>query len=276
MSYKTITICLDGSKDLSRNMKFAIGLATQYDAHLRGLILTYTPPFIFDPTGQYEPLMIELEEAQIERQKKIQRVFDTEVKLSGLSFDSMGIQVNNTDEIADFTRASDLVILGQCNPDDNDRSIPSQSFAQHLLTKLGRPLLLLPGTGNLPSSIDRIMIAWDGSKESGRAITDAMPFLQNAKSVKLLTIINHVSGQKYLPNVDIASYLARHEVKIEIDEQECPIKEPSTWLLANASKYGANLLVMGGYGHSRLSELIMGGMTQSIFADITLPTLMSH
>ena len=107
-------------------------------------------------------------------------------------------------------------------------------------------------------------------------MADAMPFLKLAKQVKVLSISERIDEDHDLPDVDIATYLSKHDVKVEIERNENVQIAPAEWLLQRAANCGADLLVMGAYGHNRLTELILGGVTRTVMRQMTLPVLMSH
>jgi nucleotide-binding universal stress UspA family protein len=119
------------------------------------------------------------------------------------------------------------------------------------------------------------LVAWDGSRAATRAITDAIPFLRAAELVHV-AIVNPTADQHAdQSGTDFAAYLARHGVKLEVSVHTTKIKVGSA-LLSMASDLNSDLIVMGGYGHSRLREMIMGGATRTILESMTVPVLMSH
>jgi nucleotide-binding universal stress UspA family protein len=142
--------------------------------------------------------------------------------------------------------------------------------------RLGRPVLFLPHSAPLPASFDHIMVAWDGGREAARAMADAMPLLRQAKRVTVLSISKKMDLEHDLPDVDIGAYLAKHEVNVEVERNEDIDVTPAEWLLFRTEELKADLLVMGAYGHSRVTELILGGTTRSVMQKMRLPVLMSH
>jgi nucleotide-binding universal stress UspA family protein len=140
------------------------------------------------------------------------------------------------------------------------------------------PILVVP---NEATSIDvgkRVVAAWDGSREAARAIRDAIPLLQRAEEVLLLTIDptrqGHVRGG---PNAEeFGAHLGRHGARIVVEEVASKSKTVSKTVLSQASEFGADLLVMGAYGHSRVWEFVLGGTTQDLLQSANLPILMSR
>ncbi len=139
-----------------------------------------------------------------------------------------------------------------------------------------RPLLLLP-KGKRTNTIGRnVLLAWNGSNEASRAITDAIPILRKAETVTLITI-NEQNGD--IPNLDMTSFLERHGVKVDttkavkVKKGDQNIGEA---LLEQASQLGCDLIVIGAYGHSRLREYLLGGVTNHLLKNSELPVLMAH
>jgi len=180
-------------------------------------------------------------------------------------------------DAAVHARYADLAILGQLDP-DSDEPDTIRPRPEHVALASGRPILVVPYAGNFPNLGRRIVIGWNASREAARAVNDAMPLLAAAEIVTVL-IIDPRDGPRAhgeLPGVDISLHLARHGVKAEIERTvsaDLPIGEA---LLSRAADLGADLLVMGAYGHSRARELLLGGATRSLLRSMTLPVLMSH
>jgi nucleotide-binding universal stress UspA family protein len=123
--------------------------------------------------------------------------------------------------------------------------------------------------------LDRIMICWDGSRSAARAAADAMPFLERAKSVEVAMVSERGKSEE-TPEADIAQHLARHGLAVEVKQIAAAHVHTADILLSHAADTSADLLVLGGYGHSRLREFVLGGVTRSILETMTVPTLMSH
>ena len=171
-------------------------------------------------------------------------------------------------------RYSDLVVIGQYNPEEISPAVMND-FPEYLVLHSGRPVLVIPYAGEFSTFGRRPMVAWDGSHSATRAITDAIPLLQMAELVQLV-ILNppdHDHGEQ--PGADIATYLARHGVKLEVSIHLTKI-DIGNALLSLSADLNADLIVMGGYGHSRFREMIMGGATRTILECMTVPVLMSH
>jgi nucleotide-binding universal stress UspA family protein len=119
------------------------------------------------------------------------------------------------------------------------------------------------------------LICWDGSRNAARAIADANPFLARARAIEVVTVGADIKSDE-IPGADIAHHLARHGLKIEVKSIVASDLDVPNAILSHAADVSADFIVMGGYGHSRLREFVLGGATRGILATMTVPTLMSH
>jgi nucleotide-binding universal stress UspA family protein len=179
-------------------------------------------------------------------------------------------------KVLEQARAVDLVVALQAE-DDLVYSVMGEG-PQGLALQSGRPVLVVPNKGE-PVSFGRcVLIAWNGRREAARAAFDAMPFLTAAQHVRVLWVSPDDRGAAPadVPAADLATALARHHVRCEAAEARCLEAGAGATLLAYGRDIGADLLVMGCYGHSRLRELVLGGATRHVLENMTLPVLMSH
>lgn len=174
------------------------------------------------------------------------------------------------DVAARSARYHDFVLMGL-----NGRDNLSQLAAETVVFGSGRPVVLLPQITEI-SHLEHVMIAWDGSRVAARAVSDARLFLERATKVTIAV----VTDEKALPEPALSQKLARHLASHGITAEELEIKsigKPVADILQDeAEKIGAGLLVMGGFGHSRMREFILGGATQGIFRNLQMPVLLSH
>lgn len=174
--------------------------------------------------------------------------------------------VINPDAVVRHARCFDLAVV----PVEPDAEY--QVIAEALVFGAGRPLLLLPNKENVT---ERVMLAWDGSRTAARAIADALPFCRSARSVALVSLTNE-RGKGPAPMDDMVRHLARHGVTAEPQQVPLGDSNPGTALMEHASSTSASMLVMGGYGHSRTREFILGGATRTVLGRPRLPILLSH
>jgi nucleotide-binding universal stress UspA family protein len=168
-------------------------------------------------------------------------------------------------------RYADLVVVGQGPATEG-------GIAENLVLNSGRPVLVVPHSQERSLLAEHIMVAWNARREATRALTDALPLLQRAKQVDIVTVNAEPKSEGHgdLPGADIALYLARHGVNANVLATSAPGANVGEWLLSRAADLGADMMVMGAYGHSRLRELVLGGATKTVLESLTVPVLMSH
>ena len=264
-------------------ISLAATLAERFGAHLVGLYVTIgpEPPGRFERFSGYAPLLrpiYEEIEANIRAQQEAMRlVFEDVVSRSSLSAEWRTASGYPTGQAALHGRYADLIILGQIDP-NNPWSAVLHAHPEEVVLTAGRPVLVVPYVGHFDQIGGRVLVGWDASREATRAITDAMPLLAAASAVTVLTIDPEESSAKHgeVPGADIALNLARHGVPANVERTTSAGIGIGNVLLSRANDLDADLLVMGAYGHRRVHELLLGGATQTVLADMTLPVLMSH
>lgn len=178
--------------------------------------------------------------------------------------------MGNPAEPARLARTHDLTVV----PVDSD--VEFKAAAEGLIFDSGRPVLLLPRPKPDRLQFDNIIIAWDGSRSAARGLASAIPFCRTARSVRLVA----VSGDKPFDSIQVLEeakrHLACHEIPSRIEEVEAAGRNAGMALLEYGAGSGANLLVVGAYGHSRVREFVLGGATHSILHDPQLPVLLAH
>jgi nucleotide-binding universal stress UspA family protein len=172
-----------------------------------------------------------------------------------------------------LVRYADLVIAGQIDPTEEDRA--GTVDPRHLIMSCGRPVLLVPYAFRPGQTDERVLVAWDGSREAARAAADAMPLLEKAAAVTVLAI-NPGPELGDEPSADFALHLARHNVRAEAAHMRVDDMDASDALLSRAADLSADLIVMGAYGRHRLRDVVMGGVTTHMLRHMTVPVLMSH
>lgn len=178
-------------------------------------------------------------------------------------------------ETVNSGRTADLIILRQRGPDYDGLRYPDPA---DVLLDVGCPVLVVPRAGQFEWIERHALIAWNGSREAARAVRDALPLLKLVRKVTVLTGNAETAGPKpgTEPGANIALHLARHGIQVEIDLSPGPDMKTADVLLSRAADLSSDLIVMGAYGHSRMRETILGGVTRSMLAEMTVPVLMSH
>ncbi len=170
---------------------------------------------------------------------------------------------------------ADLIVLGQNNPDDSSKSKIPQNLIADLIIDSGKPCLIVPYIGVSRSTLKNIMVAWKFTRESSNALTAAIPFMQNASSLHIVADIPPANLQAF--SLEFTNHLASNGVAVKPTfRSNAGIDLEGNDLLSIASDVGADLLVMGCYGHSRTREFVLGGVSRTVLKTMTLPVLMLH
>ena len=280
MAYKDLLVHLDNSRACARRVEAAVRLAGQDGATLTGLY-----PIVEIPLLTYIRKQIP-RDVQARMEAEAQGQAESALKNFREAAERGGVSCETrTDRALDTTlgsvvgmhaRYADLVVLGQTDPQEPPQV--GRHLPEEVVLASGRPVLVVPYIGAAATIGQRVVVAWDASREAARAVSDAMPILERAESV-LVVIVNPEStplGHGEVPGADIGAYLARHKVEVEV--QRVPSGELSVAdaLLSYVADREADLLVMGAYAHSRVRELVLGGVTRTMLESMTLPVLMAH
>jgi nucleotide-binding universal stress UspA family protein len=203
--------------------------------------------------------------------------FDEATRRAGVSAETRRIETDLGDvptQFAHIARRLDLSVIGQFEGNRDHRT--TNIVLEAALFESGRPVLIVPFIRKDRLKLDHVMVCWDGSRAAARAVADAMPFLTRSGKTSIVVADTQSAKSEDLPGVDIATHLSRHGVNATIERIPVSRIDVSNAILSYAADTGADLIVMGGYGHSRLREFILGGTTRGMLASMTKPTLMSH
>jgi len=277
MTYKSIFTVWDGREGSRATFQAALQLARQYDAHLNVLCLGYDR---FQPAFGYvdiSPIMVNDSIADARKQAE-----DLEREAKGIleiedvkwSIETVIARVAVSHVIGDAARFSDLVVLPQ--PYDNDGDENLVRIVEAGLFEANIPVLVHP-TAGVESIGKRIVIAWNESNEALTAIRAALPFIQAADKVEVVIIgpARHDSDRAD-PGVAISTMLARYGANVDVTVLPQSVPKISDILNRHILETGADLLVMGAYGHSRFRENILGGATRNTLESAAVPVLMSR
>jgi nucleotide-binding universal stress UspA family protein len=275
MSYSSVVVFLDTSDASKRRLEFALKFADLHRAHLTGIHMSYGPLLPFDPYGQISGVALEWEREVETEQKASRENFLRMAKSADINFDWDCFRDTDMQQVLTRTRVADICIVGQVAPDSNDNQI-NRNFFSHFTINVGKPVLYIPFGKELPARFEKIVVAWDGSRESARAMADALPLLKAARIVSVISVIAKKEHSDDLPDVDIGAFLARHKVNVEVEKIERIASDAADFILSRVDLKSADLLVMGAFGHSRFSEFVLGGMTRTVMRKMFVPVLMSH
>jgi nucleotide-binding universal stress UspA family protein len=274
---KDILANLSVTKEGGPAADYAVSVAAALQAHLTGVAFIYDPVVPVSGTGYIPAEVIESQEADNETAAKAAiKKFIAATDRAGISGDPLTISASLAaagDKFARMARRFDLAIVGQARP---KTSTLEEIIGETTLFESGRPVIFVPYIQKQPFKLDNVMVCWDGSRPAARAIGDAMPFLVKAESVEIVIVTNERGKQDEIEGADMGQHLARHDVKVDVHRIPGGDIDVADALLSHAADSGTDFIVMGGYGHSRFREFVLGGVTHSIFRSMTVPVLMSH
>jgi nucleotide-binding universal stress UspA family protein len=257
--------------------EFALSVASAFTAHATGIAFQYDPIMPAALIDDVPPDVIDTQRAENERAANAATSkFDDAARVASVRSETRIVESSMAGVATRFShiaRRFDLSIVAQAKPEADG---PEALILEQALFDSGRPVLVVPYIQRAPFKADRLMLCWDGSRTAARAAADAMPFLARAKAVEVLIVEGGKLKSNEIPGADIAAHLSRHNRNVSLTRTASGHTDVASVILSHAADTGADMLVMGGYGHSRLREFILGGATRAILASMTVPTLMSH
>jgi nucleotide-binding universal stress UspA family protein len=256
----------------------AVSVARLFEAHLDGIACAYQPINPAIVVGASAAYYAEATQYTTNVDRATQRLaqFRSAVGAAGVSHDGRTIadspaMANET--LSTLARMYDLNIVAQPDP---AHPCHYDGLPEAVLFNSGRPMLLVPYIHAGPLQPQRVLICWDTSRPAARAVHDAMPWLRKAKTIEIVTINEDPDAPTETSCEALVAHLARHNLSATTNKFTCDNSKIHSALLSLAADTCVDLMVMGGYGHSRLRELILGGVTRGMFKSLTVPTLMSH
>jgi nucleotide-binding universal stress UspA family protein len=256
---------------------FAISAADAFKAHVLGVAFVYDPVIPGSVMGGIPPEFIESQRRESENTAQAATArFEKAAKRAGVAYEARSVNASvagAADRLGHLARRFDLAIVGQ---PERKNATPAELVDEGVLFESGRPVIFVPYIQKAGLQLDRVMVCWDGSRAATRAIADAMPFLQKAKQVEIVIIASKAGKNDEVPGADLGQHLARHGLKVDVKRITSPDIDVTSTILSYAADSSADMIVMGGYGHSRLREFILGGVTRGILETMTVPVLMSH
>ena len=277
MQYQDILVHIDDGEAAPGRLALAVELAERFGAHLTGV---YVDPGLALPTlvdVPVSPSLIEdLENEHRERRSRAERRFRETLDRTDVESEWRLAEGELGETLSRHARYTDLAVLGQEGADDQKMVIGG--LPDSVALTCGRPVLVVPYIGVQSAPGKHVIVAWNGSREAARAVNDALPILKGADKVEVMCANPHRGELQDadLPGADLCLHLARHGVKAEAQTQTASDLEIGDLLLSRASDHGADLIVMGAYGHARWREVVLGGVTRQLLEQMTVPVLMSH
>ncbi len=280
MQYKNILVYLDQGASNAERVNTAIAIAKAHGAQLTGVAVNATPTknlMTKIGIGNGEAL---IEQARVDAQATMER-FTQMAEAQEIPFDTRLIECSESrapEQLARMARIFDISIMRQANPDKPHANF-IRDLSEEVMFSSGRPVFFMPYIGAHKIPCKKGLIAWDGSKAATRAIHDALPLLESMEQVIILVVdadkIEHYSDSSK-PGDALSAHLTAHGIKNKVSRIPSGGASTSTVVLNELSNTGADILIMGGYGTPKLREVILGGVTRTLFECMTVPVVMSH
>ena len=278
MAYKTILVHVDESPQWPERFEVAARLAADFGAHLVGLCILRRPELPgYIRSAEIAEMIAERSRDAEARVKKSRDMLLERLSRQGLSGECRVVEGEPQELASVHGRYADLLVISQADPSAPNGAAAMQDI-QSVIFAAGRPLLIVPYVGQVKTLGTHVLVAWNASREATRAVTDALPLLQRAEKVTVMVVRPRSDAKAHgdVPGADIATYLARHGVKVEVSAEEGEGIEVGELILSRVADLSVDLLVTGAYSHSRLREWILGGVTRTMLESMTVPVLMAH
>ncbi|MCF3934153.1 universal stress protein [Acuticoccus sp. M5D2P5] len=277
MGFRTVLVHADNSSEGQELLAQGVHFARHHDAHLVALLVGLQPvqPYASMVDVPFAGYIEDIEAARQEVQEAT-RALDAKLATEAISFEVRGVSLPVGvvgAEFARHARYADITIL----PKSNEAGTLTH-ILDATLFESGHPVLIAPKGAELSRSIDTVVIGWDASREATRAIGDAMPFLTKAKDVRIVMFDPRVTFDRHgeEPGADLATMLSRHGLKVSIETLARTDRSFSEAFLGRVNEVGGDLVVSGGYNHTRFGEMLFGGATRDLLASVDVPLLMSR
>ena len=278
MALKSVVVHIDDSAACERRMQLAARMSQRFESRLVGIYLVAPLEMPYAEAAMLPPLeaakRIEQRDARQHAEDLLHRVASS-CNVSRVEFRCP--EGDPIDAAIGEARCTDLVVLGQ--PDGgNDPAAFQRRLAESVTLACGGPVLVVPYATAAEQPGNHVLVAWDGGREAARAVRDALPLLREAKRV---TVVSCATGGAAVDAMRrsherLQAYLASAGIEAHFKYLQVSASESGEAMLSDAANIGADLIVMGAYGHARVRELVLGGVTRTMFQAMTVPVLMSH
>ena len=273
---KDVVVNLSGRAPQDFAADYAASVAATFGAHVAGIAFLYEPVI---PDGSLGGVPIDLIELQREENSKAAKGaigrFEAAAKKAGVSAATRILDATFGGAATLFARIArrfDIAVVGQAQ---REHGVSEELMIEGALFESGRPVIVVPYIQKAGLTLERVLVCWDGGRTAARAIGDAMPLLEHAKAVDLVIVAEERKNDE-ITGANMSEHLARHGIAVNVKRIAKGDLSIEDVILSYAADSGADFMVMGGYGHSRLREFILGGATRGMLASMTVPVLMSH
>ncbi|WP_372623031.1 universal stress protein [Falsiroseomonas sp.] len=281
MQIRDILVHLDATEQGRHRLQLAADLARRHQAHLTGLhVYDILLPLVVGESGSGAALMVEM----LERMRQdaiaaaggVEATFLEQLRSDGIAGEWRLIEGFVPEQVALHGRYADLLVVGQ--EDFEGARKTDGAVIEAALFSSGRPVLVVPHSGRFDAVGRRVLIGWNASREAARAVHDALPLIAGAETVTVLAVNPRpgIASHGEEPGADIARHLARHGLPVTVERTDAAEISAGETILNRAAELSADLIVVGAYGHSRIRELVLGGVTRTLLRQMTVPVLMSH
>jgi nucleotide-binding universal stress UspA family protein len=276
MGLKDLLVHVDTDAACDSRLDVAVGLAAKHAAHLTGLHVMAWPQLPGYVEVELPRTFLDEQHRHLEdRARQAEERFHERARRRGIPGEWRVDSGNLIGRAKLHARYADVTVVAQ-GLDLVDAPHDLAFLPEELALGVGRPVLVVPRYGTFERVGEHVLIAWNGTREATRAVHDALPLLKLATKVTVLSIDPEHGTEPRVPGADIALHLARHGIAAEAASTPGLDIGVGDLLLSRAADLGADLIVMGAYGHSRVREMVLGGATRHILQHMTVPVLMSH
>ena len=256
----------------------AVSMASTFKAHLDGIACVYqslNPVLSFEASAAAVAIATEYNRGEELAAATLEK-FQIAAKRAGISHGIRTIcdrPYPASQTLAEISRLYDLSMVVQPH---HAKPSPGDLIPEAVLLNSGRPMLMVPHVHVGPLHLERVLICWNGGRQAARAIHDATPFLHNAKVIDVVAVNEAGSTVSEVSSAALVAHLARRDISVDVQQLTADVFNIHKAILSLAADMGTELIVMGGYGHSKLREFILGGVTRGILKSLTVPALISH
>jgi nucleotide-binding universal stress UspA family protein len=275
MAFRSILVHLADDPRHALRLDLALEMARRHKAHLTALYThsSANMPAGIEGRGASLRYIAEAAETGLEKTQAMAAEFEEHCQQYGITGEWHFEEGDPLDLLAQYAHLADLTIVSQTDPATLEDRLTFHRM-DHLALSVGCPVLVIPREGEVAVPGSRILIAWKPHSQSARAVHEALPLLEKAERVTVFSVVP--AEHDFVPGADIATRLARHGVKVEVRSDIGTGGNTGEVILATARDIDCDLIVMGAYGHSRLREMVLGGVSYHVLNHATIPVLTSH
>ena len=279
MEFKNILIHLDHSSGCRNRLEIAFELARDFDARITGLFVVpdYVVPSYVEAQISVD-VITDVTEKALARAEDSMAIYQKLADEAGVSMEGQVLEGQVIPILREHSKYSDLLLLGQDQPDDPDNA--SYGLADSLLFEGACACIVVPHSGKLSTPGKRVLLTWNASRESARALREALPLLSRAETVVVLSSepddgdSSTAGGHPHAR--ELTKFLKSHGIEAISSGISDPDMSVTDAIIGQAADMNADLIVMGAYGHTRLREIILGGVTRDLLKQAPMPLLLAH